>query len=479
MVNGLAPKMLINRMSDNSYKLRGGITAITDALPFDGVAGLHADGEFELSYNEAGDLVSDASRGLLHTRWNADGHPVQYDLDGGHRQSLGWDTLGNHLYTSYETSVAPVSAGTLPGRTRRTCLRAYSGDGHVLRGGAGNSVADTLEMLRFPGGYFDAGLVPHYYVTDYLGSNIAVIRSDGALVQSATYYPYGDPHRAPASSANIDITDPGNQTASASFSNPYLYGGKEYVRRDGLREYVYGARMYVPSETRFNRMDNLCEKHPDQSPYLFCGGNPIRCVDPTGNEWKYVSDESSEEYNTFVWVDAKDAYDKDGNLFPDHYVQAISFSANGANGEFDPENNHNMGTSTATVYKADGSTEDFDACTNPSNPDKYATIPAGRYEAKVGLHKGNYTALRMGDVGTKNFAANTIELGEPNPSNKKTTKAAGINIHKPGRNNLTGMTKTGKPVSMGCILIDQNKWAKFISIFTAYRDKLVGIIVNR
>ena len=350
-----------------------------------------------------------------HTRWNADGHPMQYDIEGGHRQLLGWDAFGNHLYTSYETSVAPVSAGMRPGRTRRTSLRAYSGDGHVLRGGAGNSAADTLEMLRFAGGYFDANLLPHYYVTDYLGSNIAVIRSDGALVQSATYYPYGTPHRAPK-----------NLTATSSpTTNPYHYGGKEYVRRDGLREYVYGARMCVPSETRFTSMDELCEKHPD------------------------------------------------------HYVQAISFSANGANGEFNPENNYNMSTSTATVYKADGSTEKFDACTNPSNPDKYATVPAGRYEAKVGLHKGSYTALRMGDVGTKNFAANTIELGEPNPSNKKTTKAAGINIHKPGRNNLTGMTKSKKPVSMGCFLIDQNKWTKFISIFTAYHDKLVGIIVNR
>ena len=70
-----------------------------------------------------------------HTYWNADGHPTQYDLEGGHRQLLGWDAFGNHLYTSYETSVAPVSAGSLPGRTRRTSLRAYSGDGHVLRGG--------------------------------------------------------------------------------------------------------------------------------------------------------------------------------------------------------------------------------------------------------------------------------------------------------------------------------------------------------
>ncbi len=269
------------------------VTAITEALPFDGVTGLHADGEFELAYNDAGDMVSDASRGLLHTRWNADGHPMQYDLEGGHRQTLGWDAFGNHLYTSYETSVAPVSAGSLPGRTRRTSLRAYSGDGHVLRGGAGNTMADTLEMLRFAGGYFDAKLVPYYYVTDYLGSNIAVIRSDGTLVQSVTYYPYGEPHRDPAASAGIGIAGPdlpmsaptSNTATASTSSNPYLYGGKEYVRRDGLREYIYGARMFVPSETRFNSMDRLCEKHPDQSPYLFCGGNLIRYVDDSGNDY--------------------------------------------------------------------------------------------------------------------------------------------------------------------------------------------------
>ena len=103
----------------------------------------------------------------------------------------------------------------------------------------------------------------------YYRSN--VIRTDGALVQSATYYPYGEPHRAPK-----------NLTATSTSSNPYLYGGKEYVRRDGLREYVYGARMCVSSETRFNSADELCELRPWDSPYLFCGGNPVRYVDPTG-----------------------------------------------------------------------------------------------------------------------------------------------------------------------------------------------------
>ncbi len=140
------------------------------------------------------------------------------------------------------------------------------------------------------GGYFDANLVPHYYVADYLGSNIAVIRSDGALVQSVTYYPYGEPHRDPSASAGIGIAGPdlpmsaptSNTATASTSSNPYLYGGKEYVRRDGLREYVYGARMCVSSETRFNSADELCELRPWDSPYLFCGGNPVRYVDPTG-----------------------------------------------------------------------------------------------------------------------------------------------------------------------------------------------------
>ena len=127
-----------------------------------------------------------------------------------------------------------------------------------------------------------------------------VIRSDGTLVQSATYYPYGEPHRDPAASATIGIAGPDlpmSATASASsnsatastFSNPYLYGGKEYVRRDGLREYVYGARMSVPSVTRFNSMDKHAENYPSFSTYAFCMCNPIVYVDPTGND-VYVYD---------------------------------------------------------------------------------------------------------------------------------------------------------------------------------------------
>ena len=193
--------------------------------------------------------------------------------------------------------------------TRRTSLRAYSGDGHVLRGGAGNSKADTLEMLRFAGGYFDANLVPHYYVTDYLGSNIAVIRADGALVQSATYYPYGTPHRAPK---NLTGT-------SSPTTNLYLFGGKELMTQDALNEYIYGARNYLPAATIFSSIDPLCEKYYHLSPYVFCAANPIRYVDPSGMALVLTGDSKAVDktvrlYNKMVGDGAKVYINDDGNI---------------------------------------------------------------------------------------------------------------------------------------------------------------------
>ena len=90
----------------------------------------------------------------------------------------------------------------------------------------------------------------------------------------------------------------------------------------------------------------------------------------------------------------EESYDESGNLLRGLFHQAIFFSDNGT---FNAEEKSNVGSSTATVYLADGATETYDACTNPSSSD-YATVPEGVYQAKVGSHKGKYTALRMSDT---------------------------------------------------------------------------------
>ncbi|HOL74254.1 MAG TPA: RHS repeat-associated core domain-containing protein [Bacteroidales bacterium] len=120
--------------------------------------------------------------------------------------------------------------------------------------------------------------------------------------------------------------------------------------------------------------------------------------------------------------------------------------------------------------------------TSDDKPNGYVWVPEGIYEAKVGLHNGNYTALRMGDVGTTDFSNNRIELGTENPAySDGRTYATGINIHKAGKKNFTGVDMYRKPVSAGCILIDINNWSSFIGHFNndAQKNNTVSVSISR
>jgi hypothetical protein len=53
----------------------------------------------------------------------------------------------------------------------------------------------------------------------------------------------------------------------------------------GYDTYDYGARGYYPAGDILPTMDPLAEKHPETSPYVYCGNNPLNRVDPTGMIW--------------------------------------------------------------------------------------------------------------------------------------------------------------------------------------------------
>jgi len=135
-------------------------------------------------------------------------------------------------------------------------------------------LARRSQRLRRAGGYADNLEKQYYYRKDHLGNNREVWRADNnTTVQCTQYYPSGLPWYD-GTGANIQ---------------PYKYNGKEFIEMHGYDSYDYGARGYYPAAVRFMTPDPLAEVRPWESPYLYCGGNPIRRIDPTGMIWDEAS----------------------------------------------------------------------------------------------------------------------------------------------------------------------------------------------
>jgi len=156
----------------------------------------------------------------------------------------------------------------------------------------------TLDYLLHPEGVVRAtgqGLSYEYFLKDHLGNVRVVFGSDGAVLQTTDYYPFGMSH-TPKAKEN---------------ENRYLYNGKE--QQDALIGgvkfdwYDYGARFYDPQTARFTTVDPLAHERVSLSPYNYCSLNPINRIDTDG-----MFDDWVEHLNRVVWYEnVTNAKDKD------------------------------------------------------------------------------------------------------------------------------------------------------------------------
>ena len=131
----------------------------------------------------------------------------------------------------------------------------------------------NISMITTPAGYI-SGSMRYYYLKDYQGNNSVVLNQNGVVQQINHYYPYG--------SLMGEVMNTSSQ--------PYRYGGKELVTLGGLNLSDFGARWLDSPSGTFTTMDPLCEDFQHLSPYLYCAGNPIKYIDPTGRVLETVWD---------------------------------------------------------------------------------------------------------------------------------------------------------------------------------------------
>ena len=93
----------------------------------------------------------------------------------------------------------------------------------------------------------------------------------GKIEQHIGYYPYGEPWR-----------EPSGQRAT-------LFAGKERLSGQAAGDSDFGPRGYRPTIVYWDSPDKLAKKYAWTSPWSYCGGNPIRYNDRTGNEWTDIN----------------------------------------------------------------------------------------------------------------------------------------------------------------------------------------------
>ena len=96
-----------------------------------------------------------------------------------------------------------------------------------------------------------------------------------------------------------------NFPISASFADNHTFSAKECDSETGLS--YFGARYYSSDLSIWLSVDPMSDKYPSLSPYVYCADNPVKLVDPNGEEIGNYYDRNG----TYLGTDGKN----DGEVY--------------------------------------------------------------------------------------------------------------------------------------------------------------------
>ena len=132
----------------------------------------------------------------------------------------------------------------------------------------------------------------YFYHPDHLGSSSWVTDRLGRTIQHLHYLPWGE--------------DYVNQRLNGYEGARYTFSAKEKDPETGLS--YFGSRYYSSDLSIWLSVDPMGDKYPGLSPYVYCADNPVKLVDPNGEDW-YEKD--GKMYYTTQYT-SKEAFQKSG-----------------------------------------------------------------------------------------------------------------------------------------------------------------------
>ena len=200
-------------------------------------------GEEEFDYDPNGNLVDD---GASEYEWDARGQLSA--IKGGASASFAYDPFGRRV----SKTLGEATTGLL-----------YDGP-NVVQESSGEELTATLLTGLQPDQLFSrsTGEGTESYLTNLLGSPIALTDGSGEVDTSYTYEPFG---AATSEGAESD--------------NPFQFTGRE---NDGTGLQYNRARYYDPANARFISPDPAGFGGSGSNLYNYVGGNPLDFTDPAG-----------------------------------------------------------------------------------------------------------------------------------------------------------------------------------------------------
>ena len=204
-------------------------------------------------------------------RYNRLNLPEEYVSADGDTLKYVYSADGEKLYVEERSSSASGAQGT----EYAANYRIENGEVTMIHTDAGYYTPTGL-----PPGASGPPYVHLWYLKDHLGNNRVLANERGIALSTHHYDPYG-------TEISISTSNPSNPFLPGMTDSPYKYGGKEWNATTST--YDFEARYLSPGFHRFTTMDPLAEKYYSISPYAYCAGNPVNCIDSEGKKIVFVN----------------------------------------------------------------------------------------------------------------------------------------------------------------------------------------------
>ncbi|HYR41499.1 MAG TPA: RHS repeat-associated core domain-containing protein, partial [Terriglobia bacterium] len=244
-------------------------------------------GDLVYEYDSGGRRISMAGTlartslpaGVSNTTYNSENQVLQfgsaaltYDADGNlisdGTNTYNWDARNQLASIQSSNVTATFNYDPFGRRVSKTVNGVstsflYDGVNPVQESSAGRGQANLLTGLGADEIFTRTDSTgDRSFLTDVLGSTVALTDSGGAVQAQYTYEPFGA----------TTVSDPAD-------TNSYRFTGRE---DDGTGLYYYRARYYSPALERFVSEDPLGIRGGDLNMYRYAGGSPVGVVDPSG-----------------------------------------------------------------------------------------------------------------------------------------------------------------------------------------------------